>query len=187
MRLFARKGSDRLTVSDLAAEAGVARGTIYNTIDNPETLFEDVAGELACEMQDRVRASMVEVDDPARRLSCGIRLFIRRAHEEPQWGRFIVHFGFSSKALRGLLTAASTEEMTRAITVGRYTMPIEQVTSMVAIIGGATLSGMMLVQEGYKSWREAGSEVSELVLVALGIDRAEASDIARGSLPDLVR
>jgi Transcriptional regulator len=187
MRLFARKGSARLAVSDLAEEAGVARGTIYNTIDNPETLFEDVAGDLACEMQDRVRASVAELDDPARRLSCGIRLFIRRAHEEPQWGRFIVHFGFSNKALRGLLTAATTEDITKAIAMGRYTMPVEQVTSMIAIIGGATLSGMMLVQEGYRSWRDTGSEVSELVLVALGIDRAEASEIARGSLPDLVR
>lgn len=187
MRLFARLGASRVNVSDLAEEAGVARGTIYNAVPNPDRLFEEVAGDLACEMQERVRVSIVEIADPARRLSCGIRLFLRRAHEEPQWGRFIVHFGFSNKSLRGLLTASSTEEIVTAIGTGRYAIRQEQVTSMVAIIGGATLSGMMLVLEGYKSWREAGSEVAELILVSLGIDRVEAGEIARGELPELVQ
>lgn len=187
MRLFARLGANRVNVSDLAEEAGVARGTIYNAVPNPDRLFEEVAGDLAFEMQERVRVSIVEIADPARRLSCGIRLFLRRAHEEPQWGRFIVQFGFSNKSLRGLLTASSTEEIITAIGTGRYAIRQEQVTSMVAIIGGATLSGMMLVLEGYKSWREAGSEVAELILVSLGIDREEAGETARCELPELVQ
>jgi AcrR family transcriptional regulator len=185
MRLFARLGANRVNVSDLAEEAGVARGTIYNAVPNPDRLFEEVAGDLACEMQERVRVSIVEIADPARRLSCGIRLFLRRAHEEPQWGRFIVHFGFSNKSLRGLLTASLTDEMGEAITHGRYRIAPDQVTSMVAVIGGATLSGMMLVQEGYKSWRDAGSEVAEFILIAMGIERAEAAQIARCDLPPL--
>lgn len=187
MRLFARLGACRVNISDLAEEAGVARGTVYNAVPNPDRLFEDVAGDLAFEMQERVRVSIGEHVDPARRLSCGIRLFIRRAHEEPQWGRFIVHFGFSNKSLRGLLTASSTEEIVKAIGSGRYRIGQDQVTSMVAIIGGATLSGMMLVLEGYKSWREAGSEIAELILVSLGLERGEAAEIARCELPALVQ
>jgi len=185
MRLFARVGACRVNVSDLAEEAGVARGTIYNAVPNPDSLFEDVAGDLAGEMQERVRTSIDGLQDPAARLACGIRLFIRRAHEEPQWGRFIVHFGFSNKSLRGLLTASLTDEMGEAITRGRYRIAPDQVTSMVAVIGGATLSGMMLVQEGYKSWRDAGSEVAEFTLIAMGIERAEAAQIARCDLPPL--
>lgn len=185
MRLFARLGVCRVNVSDLAEEAGVARGTIYNAIPNPDRLFEEVAGDLAGEMQERVRASIDGLADPAFRLACGIRLFIRRAHEEPQWGRFIVHFGFSNKSLRGLLTASLADEMAKAIENGRYAIAPDQVTAMVAAIGGATLSGMMLVQEGYKSWRDAGSEVAELMLVALGIERTEAAEIARCELPQL--
>lgn len=186
MRLFARVGANRVNVSDLALEAGVARGTIYNAVQNPDHLFEDVASDLAGEMQERVRASVDGLDDPAARLSCGIRLFIRRAHEEPQWGRFIVHFGFSNTSLRALLTASLTDEIAEAITRGRYAIGPDQVTSTVGVIAGATLSGMMLVQEGYKSWRDAGSEVAELILVALGVTRNEAAEIAHCDLPQLV-
>ena len=187
MRLFARLGACRVNISDLAEEAGVARGTVYNAVPNPDRLFEDVAGDLAGEMQERIRVSIGDDGDAAHRLSCGIRLFLRRAHEEPQWGRFIVHFGFSNKSLRGLLTASSTEDIVKAIDSGRYRISQDQVTSMVAMIGGATLSGMMLVLEGYKSWREAGSEIAELILVSLGVDRAEAAEIARSELPALIQ
>ena len=40
MRLFARLGVCRVNVSDLAEEAGVARGTIYNAIPNPDRLLD---------------------------------------------------------------------------------------------------------------------------------------------------
>lgn len=185
MCLFAKKGSDRVTVSELADEAGVARGTVYNTISDPGALFEDIAGDLAREMQDRVVASMADLSDPAARLACGVRLFIRRAHDEPHWGRFLVRFGFTNRSLQGLLTSSSTEDLVKGIEQGRYVLRPEHVTSVVAMIGGTTLAGMLLVQEGLKAWREAGSEAAELLLTALGIDREEARAIATGKLPPL--
>jgi hypothetical protein len=44
---------------------------------------------------------------------------------------------------------------------------------------------MLRVLEGHVTWREAGSELAELMLVALGVDRAQARRIARGELPAL--
>ncbi|MDI6836860.1 TetR/AcrR family transcriptional regulator [Ciceribacter thiooxidans] len=183
--LFARKGGDRVTISELADEAGVARGTVYNTIPDPGALFEDIAGDLAREMQERVVASMAGLTDPALRLSCGVRLFIRRAHEEPHWGRFLVRFSLTNRALQGLLTSSSTEDILKGVEQGRYIVPREQVTSVVAMIGGTTLAAMLLVQEGHRAWREAGSEAAELLLVALGVDRQEARAVATQKLPPL--
>lgn len=183
--LFARKGGDRVTISELADEAGVARGTVYNTIPDPGALFEDIAGDLAREMQDRVVANMADLTDPALRLACGVRLFIRRAHEEPHWGRFLVRFSFTNRALHGLLTGSSTADILKGIEQGRYVVPQEHVTSVVAMIGGTTLAAMLLVQEGHKTWREAGSEAAELLLAALGVDREEARAIATRKLPPL--
>nr|WP_206110880.1 TetR/AcrR family transcriptional regulator [Rhizobium daejeonense] len=185
MRLFSSKGSDRVTISELAEEAGVARGTVYNAIPDPGRLFEDIAGDLASEMLLKVRGNLEAINDPPLRLACGIRLFIRRSHEEPQWGRFMVHFGFSNRTLQGLLAGTSGEDLRLGIENGRYAIRHEQANSALAIIGGATLSGMMLVQEGYKTWRDAGSEVAELVLVSLGVEREEAGLLSRHRLPEL--
>src|SRR5664279_4428240 len=81
LRIFAEKGVTQLTVSELAEEAGVARGTVYNNLGSTDALFEEVAAGLANEMHRRVVSSFAEIDDPAQRLANGIRFFVRRAHE----------------------------------------------------------------------------------------------------------
>ena len=85
-RLFSERGARDISVSDLAEAAGVARGTIYNNIADPEALFDQVASKLLHDMHVRVGDSMRQLKDPASRIATGIRLFIRHAHEEPAWG-----------------------------------------------------------------------------------------------------
>ncbi|MCY1542913.1 hypothetical protein D9M68_786920 [compost metagenome] len=53
------------------------------------------------------------------------------------------------------------------------------------MIGGVVLTGMLLVLEGHKTWRDAGSDAAELVLRALGIGAKEAQAIAAKELPAL--
>ena len=45
LKLFAERGVTQVNVSDLAQAAGVARGTIYNNLSNPDGLFEEVAAD----------------------------------------------------------------------------------------------------------------------------------------------
>ena len=89
LKLFAEKGIGEVNVSALAEAAGVARGTIYNNLDSIESLFEKVAKELSEEMIVRVALSLPADVEPAQRLATGIRFYIRRAHDEPSWGRFL--------------------------------------------------------------------------------------------------
>src|SRR5262245_14717291 len=95
LKVFADTGTTRINVSELAAAAGMARGTIYGNVPDLDSLFEDVAAQLARDMVDRVMRGFEGIDDPAQRMSIGIRQYIRRAHQEPQWGRFMHRFGLS--------------------------------------------------------------------------------------------
>ncbi|MEZ5501348.1 MAG: hypothetical protein R3E50_01360 [Halioglobus sp.] len=47
------------------------------------------------------------------------------------------------------------------------------------------LGACLLVQEGYRGWREAGSESAQLILRALGIAPEEARELANTELPEL--
>ena len=47
LKLFAQKGTTEISVSELAQAANVARGTIYNNLEQPEHLFQQVAAQLA--------------------------------------------------------------------------------------------------------------------------------------------
>ncbi|NND29851.1 MAG: TetR/AcrR family transcriptional regulator, partial [Myxococcales bacterium] len=130
VELFAEKGSSEVSVTELAKAAGIARGTVYNNVEDPQNLFEEVAAELAAEMYRRILVSYAEVDDPAVRLAHGIRFYIRRAHEEPAWGRFITRFAFSEGSLREMWTGPPMQDVLLGIARGRYDFPQVQVPSV---------------------------------------------------------
>lgn len=186
LQLFAERGSSDISISDLAEAAGVARGTIYNNLEKPEDLFGQVATDLASEMYARSVASMVGISDPATRLAMGIRMFARRAHEEPLWGRFIVRFSLSDAILGKMLGEPPSVDASRGIESGRYKLDAAFLPSMVGMIGGTGLSAMRLVLDGTLTWRDAGSQSAEMILRAFGIPAREAREIATLPLPPLV-
>jgi AcrR family transcriptional regulator len=185
VRLFAQHGSDRINVRDLAEAAGVARGTIYNNVGSVDTLFEEIVGQLADEMHERISLAFGTTEDPAQRLATGIRLFVRRAHDEPHLARFVCRFGQTAAQLRGVWLGQPMKDLIAGIESGRYSIANEQLPTAIAMIAGSVLGACLLVLEGYRGWREAGSEAAELILRALGIADKEAQALANLELPDL--
>ena len=185
MRLFAERGVTHLTVSELSDQAGVARGTIYNNLSSPDTLFEAVATNLAFEMHERVVRSFEGVEDPAQRMANGIRHFVRRAHQEPIWGRFITRFAFNNRSLQGMFSGPPGTDLESGVKSGRFKIEPDMSKAVLAMVGGCTLSAMILVLDGHQTWRVAGSEAAELLLRALGVPGREARKIARNELLEL--
>ena len=185
LRLFAERGVTQVTVSDLAAAAGVARGTIYNNFTSVETLFEDVATALTAEMSELVAAAAAETSDPAKRVADGMRFFVRRAHEDPLWGRFLVRFGATTPTLQELLQGAPSDDVMLGVENGLFHIRRDQVPTAVGMLSTAVLTAISLVLEGRRTWRDAGSDVAELFLRAVGVPLEEAQAIATGELPAL--
>jgi len=183
--LFAQKGETQVSISELAQAAGIARGTVYNHVPSPETLFETVAARMAEEMHGRVLASFADIPDPAQRLAHGIRYFIRRAHEEPQWGRFLSRFAFSHDTLHGMLTGPTMRDVIDGLEQHRYDFQPAQLHSAIAVIAGAVLASIVVVLDGQRTWRDAGSDTAELVLRGLGVEAAAARRYATAELPPL--
>lgn len=46
VRLFVEKGTTQVTISELAQEANVARGTLYRNVGSMDDLFDRVVGEI---------------------------------------------------------------------------------------------------------------------------------------------
>lgn len=185
MRLFAQRGGTQLSISDLAQEAGVARGTVYNNVETMDLLFEQIANQLRQEMHQRISASIAAVQDPAERLAYGVRFFIRRAHDEPQWAAFLTRFALSTASLRELFYSQAAADVLQGLSAGRYQFHQEQLASVIALIGTGTLGAMTLVNGGIKTWRTAGTETVELLLLAMGLERHEAEAMANLELPPL--
>jgi AcrR family transcriptional regulator len=183
VRLFVTKGTNQVTISKLAQEANVARGTLYRNVGSMDSLFERIVAELSADLHHRVSASFVGIDDPAARLATGVRLWIRYAHENPTMGRFAVKFGLNEGALRTWMSGPPLQDVQAGIAAGRY--EVANVDSVASLVLGATISAMWMVLEGHQTWREAGSTTAELLLRSLGVDSVEARQISTADLPDL--
>jgi AcrR family transcriptional regulator len=184
LRLFARNGVRELSVSDLANEASVARGTIYNNFENPSELFSIVALGVASEMQDSISAKLAGIECPEQRLAYSLRWIIRRAHRQPSWGQFIAAFAVNAPELARFWAGIPAQEVRQGIAAGVFKLEKSQVATAVQLLAGATFSMILLVQDGQKTWREAGQDLAELALRALGVDHASARRIAEAELPD---
>ena len=185
LRLFAERGAGALAVSELAEAAGMARGTIYNNIENPDTLFNDVAAGLSAEMIARTEATMAAIDDPAARLATGLRLFVRRAHEEPHWGRFIVRFALGNSALRDMMDKPPARDIAQGIETSRFKLDPAKLNAMASLLIGALLAAMNAVLSGHQTWRDAGSNAAELFFRAAGVSPAEARRLSHAELSPL--
>lgn len=181
LQIFATKGSKEINISELAKQAGVSRGSIYNHVDQNTCLFEQIVADTSRDMYERTVASIDGIDDPAQRLASGVRMFIRRSHDEPHWGRFMVKFALNNEPLRDILTGI----IERGIETKRFSLAPSKTQSAVAMLAGTTLSSMLFVQEGHLTWRQAGTDASELILRALGLAETDAINIAHLELPDL--
>ncbi|MFN3214275.1 MAG: TetR/AcrR family transcriptional regulator [Henriciella sp.] len=185
IEIFATKGATDINVSELAQKAGVARGTIYSHVDHIDGLFDQVVADVSSDMYARTLASVEGIDDPAHLLSNGARMFIRRSHDDPYWGRFMMRFALNAEPLRGILTDAPTQYIRRGVQSGRYNLGAASVESAVALLAGTTLASMLLVIDGHQTWRKAGSDAVELILTAFGIEEEEAREISTRELPKL--
>jgi AcrR family transcriptional regulator len=185
LKLFAQKGATQLAVSELAAEAGVARGTIYNNTADNLHLFDEVAAQLVEEMTERLWTAMADVDDAAARMACGVRSYVRRAHDEPDWGRFVTRFAYSSGPLRRMWEGGPGSNLRLGIEQRRYALRRTQLRPALGMTVGGVLGGMAAVLDGDATWRVAGRDIAELLLVGLGVERHEARVLSTLPLPPL--
>ncbi|WP_431965751.1 TetR/AcrR family transcriptional regulator [Nocardia sp. bgisy134] len=186
VQLFVDKGTTQITISELAQQANVARGTLYRNIGSIEGLFDRVVHDISTDMHQRVAATFTGMDDPAARMATGVRLWIRTGHDNPLMGRFAVEFGLLTKEiLRTWLAGPPQEDFQAGVASGRYILGSASIESVISMVLGSTLSAMWMVLEGHQTWREAGASTAELLLRALGIDPEEAHEISTRELPAL--
>jgi TetR/AcrR family fatty acid metabolism transcriptional regulator len=66
MRCFGRRGYHATTVDDIAAEAGVSKGTPYVYFESKEALFQHLCDTWECGLTARVNAAVDRIGRPAR-------------------------------------------------------------------------------------------------------------------------
>lgn len=174
-RVFARKETDAVTIDDIIAEAGVARGTFYNYFQTREDVLRAVAASLSDVMNQKIWAQYATIADPAERMAIGLRQFLHQAMRDTTWGWVIVRIGLVAAPLsetieRGLLT-----DLEAGIRLERFRVDSTQAT--VDLVLGTALMATRSILEGHTE-PNYPEQITKLILKSLGVADDEAEAIA---------
>jgi len=170
-RALAEKG-EGLTVSDVVAEADVANGTFYNYFVDRDALLEALAEQLALSLA--ADAAREPIADPARRFALATARIIRRASEDPTWGRALLRLlGRPGAGIE--LTRYLREDLAEGHAQGRFDVGPDDATLDQAA-GLVAMTIRRIVER--RAQPDTPERAVERGLRALGIAPAEAAEIA---------
>lgn len=89
-RLFAREGYAGCEMERVAAEAGIAKGTLYLYFPGKQELFFACADWGMSWMQKTVRAAAETVADPLERIAVAIRAYLEFFEEHPEYVELVI-------------------------------------------------------------------------------------------------
>ncbi|MBN3785320.1 TetR/AcrR family transcriptional regulator [Burkholderia sp. Ac-20353] len=179
MLVFAEKGVGASVIQDVIAAAGVSQGTFYNYFRTNEDLLAAVTQELNDELLRLIEAEVHGYEDPARRIACGVRLFLHTARIYPLLARFICASGLLSAGPGSLIYVYLPVHVEQGLAQGRF----RDVTVDVAldVIAGTVLATILRVtNEGAPNVEP--EPVVSAILRALGVDHSEAQALVETAL-----
>jgi AcrR family transcriptional regulator len=179
MRLVAEKGPAATSIDDVISAAEVSRGTFYKYFPSPDALVRELAIEIANELIGMAEPVVSSHEDPAERVSSGIRLVARLAIDHPLAATFLVRLGWPDARGPNMLLDFVKRDLTEGIRQGRFTrMPIALALN---IVTGAVLGAThcMLEPDCDSDFAEQSAAAA---LRGLGVDAKSAERIANRPL-----
>lgn len=89
VNVFASKSFQDVNVNDFLQAAQVSRGTFYNHFRTNEELLAAVIGWLHTDLTEVIEETVREIDDPLLRLTMAMRIFYRKAMNDPVWADLV--------------------------------------------------------------------------------------------------
>ena len=174
-RVFARKETDAVTIDDIIAEAGVARGTFYNYFQTREDVLRAVAASLSDVMNQKIWAQYAAISDPAERMAIGLRQFLHQAMRDATWGWVIVRIGLVAAPLSETIERGLLSDLEAGIRLERFR--VDSVQACVDLVLGTSLMAMRTILEG-PTEPNYPEQITKLILKSLGVVDVEAEAIA---------
>ncbi len=177
-RVFAKKGYQRATTREIAAEAGVAEGTIYNYFERKRDLLIAMASRLAMESLEQIKA-LPPVEDEREYVAAIVTSRFELFLENIDLARvlmleMLVNDDLRQDYMNEVLSPAISflGEYIRSRTEAAAFRKVEPEIVAQAMIGGVMSFGLLWLQQGEldkRSLEEYASEVVGLFLDGLRV------------------
>lgn len=179
-RLFASKSIESTSVAEIAEEADIAVGSFYNYFTTKDELLAALLEATLVEQLARLRSRQEATDDVAEKVAIGHRHLVELATVEPDLAWLVVRFEVPQRIGSLGLAEAAREDLMKGIDTGRFDVVDPELSLRAS--GGALLGVIHTILLGELPG-DSGSAHAAGVLMSLGMDPAEAREVAFRPLP----
>lgn len=181
MRIYAEKGVGELLLNELAVQADVSNGTVYNYFKTREEVLQAVGIELANQFSHRITAVSHGIDNGAERVAVGVRMFIQHGRLNSIWASAVVRVFQYDKNIRSAVANNLRGDLQLGAQQGLLRYQNEEIA--MALIASATIGAMTAILDGH-DFPDYDSTIAEMLLLGLGLTPAKAHRIAHLDLPE---
>lgn len=180
LRIYAHKGVGELALNELAAEAGVSNGTVYNYFTTREEVLTAVGVSLIEDFSRLIDATMRDLVNAPQRVAAAMRMIIERGLADPDWAAAIVRVMHFDEGMRSAGIEFLRADLQAGLRQGAFSYSDEQVALEMYI--SVMLGGLRSVVEG-RAAPDRASQTAEITLRALGVSAEDARHFASLPLP----
>jgi AcrR family transcriptional regulator len=181
--LFAARGMQSTAVAEVAERADIATGSFYSYFRTKDELLDALLEEEFAAQLRLLELRQAQVKDPAEKVSVAHRHLVRVAQADPAWAWLLVRLDASQRIAWAVLGQAAQRDLQEGVASGRFHVSNERLALNAS---GGSLFAVMHSQLIEEASEHADCEHAEGVLRSFGIDRDEATEIARRPLPEPV-
>ena len=182
--LIAEKGVAGLRIQELAERADVALGSFYNHFESKEELVEAVVADTIGARAAAIAQRMATIEDPAEVVSFACRRVLRIAYEEPELAWLFVNLDRADALFETIVNPYALAAFERGLAADRFDVADTHI-ALTGVVGGA-IAVMRAILDG-RYGPNADGVFAEAVLRSLGLDRADAHEVASRELPAIDR
>ena len=180
MQLFARQGVDATTIDEIVVLAGVAKGTFYNSFTDRTEIARAVAAAIRHEFNAAVAELNEGIDDPAIRVSRGVRLFMALVARDPVKASMLARIYDSGAAVDAQGNEHLLGDIRDGVAKGRFVIPGEA-AAVHLVVGLGTVSMRHLLDQGAGPEILRGEgyarDIATVLLRGLGVAEARIAGI----------
>lgn len=170
------------SIEEICRAADVSRGTFYNYFTSTQELFESLAYELSHDFLNAVLEITNEMPEAEERTAAAVRLYLRRAALDHQWGWGMVNISINGVVFGAETYAQARRTIDEGIRSGAFNVANADLGRDICL--GTTLACMMTLLRK-KQRASYPTEVAQSILLSLGVPDAVAAEVVARRLPSL--
>ncbi len=179
--LFGLRGFANVSIDEITARAGVAKGTFYNHFADKADIANHIALEIRTGLRERIGEMKSTSTDPARHLAIAMSLFLHLAIEQPNRALILVSLINDPTDVNSPMNAPVRLTLHSGEASGRFRLASIE-ASLIMVIGMVSAGIRNLIEQ---PTRAPSSRITDLVVHALrslGLEWDDAHAIAAESV-----